>query len=185
MAFNDNKTLTDLYSNITKRVEPTADQLVRQAPLMSKTDLSTDQSRLEEAYDVMTSKGPKKCACKHAAKGCDCDGCEECRNNREAVEESKKSAKSSKPDYLDVDKDGNKKELMKKALKDKETMEEGSKFASFFKKIMTESVVCGTKINSQHQYDCITKDGESKVLKGESVVMMKDRLKSVKPTHKK
>jgi len=39
----------------------------------------------------------------------------------ESVEEGKKA----KPDFLDVDKDGNKKEPMKKALKDKEKVKEG------------------------------------------------------------
>ena len=35
-------------------------------------------------------------------------------------------AEKAKPDFLDVDKDGNKKEPMKKALKDKERVEEGA-----------------------------------------------------------
>lgn len=45
-------------------------------------------------------------------------------------EEDKKESKGSKPDYLDFDKDGDKKEAMKKALKekgDKEEVEEGYK----------------------------------------------------------
>jgi len=39
--------------------------------------------------------------------------------------ESIEEAKKAKPDFLDVDKDGNKKEPMKKALKDKEKVKEG------------------------------------------------------------
>ncbi len=34
--------------------------------------------------------------------------------------EAKKAKKKAKPDFLDMDKDGDKKESMKKALKDKE-----------------------------------------------------------------
>jgi len=39
-------------------------------------------------------------------------------------EEEVEEAKNSKPDYLDFDKDGDKKEPMKKALKDKEKVKE-------------------------------------------------------------
>jgi hypothetical protein len=152
MIYNDLEKLTNLYSQM-----------------------------LTEAHDVMTNKGRKKCECAHAAKGCDCDGCEDCRCNRETVEESKKKPK---PDYLDADDDGNKKESMKKALKDKK-LKENSKFKNLFLSVMNEATVCGTKINSQHQYNCVTKDGEEKVLKGESVIKMKDKLKSVKAAHKK
>lgn len=50
--------------------------------------------------------------------GCDCENCdcENCDCGSQSVTEKKKS----KPDFLDVDKDGDKKESMKKALKDKE-----------------------------------------------------------------
>ena len=115
----------------------------------------------------------KKCT----KKGCNCKACVKSLNEA-------KKAKKDKPDYLDVDKDGNKKESMKKALKDK-PMKESSSFKELYNQVMTEAVVCGTKVNSQHQYNCVTKDGEEKVLKGESVVMMKDKLRSVKPAHKK
>ena len=67
------------------------------------------------------------------------------KNNEEAIEDMKKTkahkdmtraarkamgvdeAANAKPDYLDFDKDGNKKESMKKALKDKEDVKEGKK----------------------------------------------------------
>lgn len=139
---------------------------------------------LAEAHDVMTSKGRKKCNCAHAAKGCDCDGCEDCRCNKEQIEESKK--KKAKPDYLDVDKDGNKKEPMKKALKDKQ-VKESSKFKNLFLSLMNETTVCGTKVMPNRQYKCVTKDGETKTLKGESVIKMSDKtkFKSVKPAHQK
>lgn len=101
----------------------------------------------------------------------------------EPIEEKKKS--KGKPDYLDVDGDGNKKEPMKKALKDKEKMKESSRFKSLFMSILSEETVCGCNVKKGAQYNCVTKDGESKVLKGESVIMMKDKLKSVKAAHQK
>lgn len=39
---------------------------------------------------------------------------------RKAIKSVLQEEQDSKPDYLDMDKDGNKKEPMKKALKDKE-----------------------------------------------------------------
>lgn len=184
MVFKDNQTLSGLYEGITKKVEPSQDQLVQQAPILSNTALSKDQDMLSEAYTVMTNKGAKEMHCKHAAKGCDCSGCEECKANQEPIEEAKKKAK---PDYMDVDKDGNKKESMKKALKDKSkknlVKEEGLSFKDLYNSVMLESkkqeTVCGTKINPAFQYNCVMKDGTEKVLKGESVLGLKDKLKSV------
>ncbi len=77
MIFKDTELLSNLYAGITKQVTPSQDQLVEQAPRLSKTELSGDQKMLAEAYEAMTNGGYKKCACKHASKGCDCDGCEE------------------------------------------------------------------------------------------------------------
>jgi hypothetical protein len=94
-----------------------------------------DQELLAEAYNLVSEK---KYKCKHAAKGCDCDGCKECKANQKPLEEAKKKAK---PDYMDVDKDGNKKESMKKALKDKakkEVKEELSSFKALFNKVIAE-----------------------------------------------
>lgn len=183
MVFKDNESLTSLYEGITKRVEPSADQLVQQAPILSNTQLSKDQDMLAEAYNVMTNRGAKEMHCAHAAKGCDCNSCDECKANQETIEEKK----SGKPDYMDVDKDGNKKESMKKAVKDKaakKTMKEGLSFKDLYNAVMNESkkqeVVCGTKVNPQFQYKCTMKDGTEKTLKGESVLGMKDKLKSVK-----
>jgi hypothetical protein len=48
----------------------------------------------------------------------------------EKPKKDKKVKESSKPDYLDFDKDGNKKEPMKKALKDKKIKEGGDKLPS-------------------------------------------------------
>ena len=156
MVFKDNESLTSLYEGITKRVEPSADQLVQQAPILSNTQLSKDQDMLAEAYNVMTNRGS--------------NGCDECKANQETIEEKK----SGKPDYMDVDKDGNKKESMKKAVKDKaakKTMKEGLSFKDLYNAVMNESkkqeVVCGTKVNPQFQYKCTMKDGTEKTLKGE------------------
>jgi len=73
--------------------------------------MNKDASLLAEAYEKVLAGAIH---CKAAEKGCDCDECEECEENQ-AVSEAKKA----KPDFLDVDKDGNKKESMKKAVKDK------------------------------------------------------------------
>ena len=43
------------------------------------------------------------------------------RSQYESFKQTYQEAAKSKPDFLDVDKDGNKAEPMKKALKDKET----------------------------------------------------------------
>lgn len=242
MVFKDTQTLSGLYEGITKKAEPSKDQLIEQAPILSNTALSKDQDMLLEAYNVITNKGAKEVYCKYAAKGCDCDGCEECKDNQEPIEEAKKK---DKPDYMDVDKDGDKKESMKKALndkkkhqmkeqyssfknlydrvisekkreydlkgafhdesesnpqlkKDREKLEkmrkersktkpyslkkEGLSFKSLYNSVMIESkqeVVCGTKINPSFQYNCVMKDGTKKVLKGESVLGLRDKLKTV------
>lgn len=69
-----------------------------------------DQELIAEAYSNIIEKRKKKCKC----------DCKTCKCN-----ELKEGKKSKKPDYLDVDKDGNKKEPMKKALKDKKHIKEG------------------------------------------------------------
>ncbi len=95
---------------------------------------------LQEAYDVMTNKGRKEINCKHASKGCDCSDCKECEANQETIEEAKKS---KKPDYMDTDKDGNKKEPMKKALKDKGgkkfPMKEELTFKNLYSRVISEN----------------------------------------------
>ena len=45
-------------------------------------------------------------------------------HDKKAGKEDKKEESKSKPDFLDMDKDGDKKEPMKKAIKDKETVKE-------------------------------------------------------------
>ena len=104
MVFKDTQTLSILYEGITKKVEPSKDQLVKQAPILSNTALSKDQDMLAEAYDTVV-------------------------------------VEAEKPDYMDVVKDRDKKESMKKALSDKsekgsdeEELEEEKKNPAFLKK---------------------------------------------------
>jgi len=73
--------------------------------------MNKDVDLIAEAYQKVL-EGTEHC--KWAKEGCDCDGCKECKDNQ-AVEE----AKNAKPDYIDIDKDGDKKESMKKAVADK------------------------------------------------------------------
>ena len=137
MVFKDTQTLSGLYESITKKVEPSKDQLVKQAPILSNTALSKDQDMLAEAYNVITNKGAKELHCEHAAKGCDCSGCEECEDNQEPIEEAKKKGK---PDYMD----GDKKESMKKAVSDKSKKKpafmkkEGLSFKDLFNRVISE-----------------------------------------------
>jgi hypothetical protein len=73
--------------------------------------MNKDADLIAEAYQKVL-EGTEHC--KWAKEGCDCDGCEECKENQTVDE-----AKHAKPDYIDIDKDGDKKESMKKAAKDK------------------------------------------------------------------
>lgn len=187
MVFKDNESLTNLYEGITKQATPSKDQLTRQAPTLSRTELSKDQDMLAEAYEVMTNRGTKTCTCKHAAKGCDCDGCKDCRDNHEHLDEAKKAKKLSSAQKKIAQAAPPPDEITGSdfaALKKKKAMKEGFTFKDLYASVMTESkkqqVVCGTKINPQFQYKCVTKDGTKKTLKGESVLLMKDKLDSVK-----
>jgi hypothetical protein len=73
--------------------------------------MNKDANLLAEAYQKVLEEAMH---CKAAKDGCDCDKCEECENNQTVDE-----AKNAKPDYLDIDKDGDKEESMKKAVADK------------------------------------------------------------------
>lgn len=78
--------------------------------------LNRDEKLLAEAYQRIMESEDK---CSHAKNGCDCDECEDCKDNKKVEE-------AAKPDYLDVDEDGDKDEPMKKALKDKEEVKESN-----------------------------------------------------------
>lgn len=73
--------------------------------------MNKDADLLAEAYQKVLEEAMH---CKAAKDGCDCDKCEDCKHNQTVDE-----AKNAKPDYLDIDKDGDKEESMKKAAADK------------------------------------------------------------------
>lgn len=73
--------------------------------------MKKDAELLAEAYSKVLEQSAH---CKAAKEGCDCDKCDECEENQKVNE-----AKNAKPDYIDLDKDGDKKESMKKAADDK------------------------------------------------------------------
>ena len=79
-----------------------------------------DEQLLMEAYKVISEKS-KPCGC---PKDCEC-------------REEKKS-KKRKPDHLDVDKDGDKKESFKKALKDKSLKEGSLTFRELYRSIIND-----------------------------------------------
>jgi len=75
--------------------------------------MNKDAELLAEAYQKVLEEAKH---CKAAMEGCDCDDCKECEENQTVDE-----AKHAKPDYIDVDEDGDKKESMKKAAADKKS----------------------------------------------------------------
>ena len=102
--------------------------------------ISKDEQLLVEAYNQILES--MKCNCAYAKKAnspgadscacsCDCDSCGDCKKNQKLEE-----AKKAKPDYIDADKDGNKKESLKKSLKDKEGK---GNFKNLHKKVMSKT----------------------------------------------
>ena len=146
-----------------------------------------DQEILTNLYEALLLTEAKKkeppCPCtvgkKCTNKNCKCKAC--CS---QSLDEAKKAKKKGKPDYLDVDKDGDKKESMKKALKDK-AMKESSNFKELFLSVINEETCCGTKIFPSRQYVCTFDGQKGKVLKGESVLKNKSKITSCKPAHQK
>lgn len=92
------------------------------------TNKQKDNVLLEQAYNSIIEAAAKKCSecgCNPSKpkEGCEC---EHHNNSKEdTVEEAK--AKKAKPDYLDVNKNGDTKESMKKALSDKKKNPFGNK----------------------------------------------------------
>lgn len=68
-----------------------------------------------------------------------------------------------------------------------DSMKTESNYKRLFAKIITEGqqTVCGTKIHPQAQYICKMDDGTEKTLKGESVLKLQHRCKSVRAAHQK
>lgn len=116
-----------LAQNTGREIAQDLDELARLAGIKmseSKADKKADKDydgdgKIESGKDEYL--GSKIAAAKKAGKleegemckSCKCDPCE-CDEDEEEVNEA------AKPDFLDVDKDGNKKETFKKAVKDKE-----------------------------------------------------------------
>jgi hypothetical protein len=92
--------------------------------------MNKDADLIAEAYQKVLEEAMH---CKAAKSGCDCDKCEECEDNQTVDE-----AKHAKPDYIDIDKDGDKEESMKKAAKDKKKSmhKENAEMASAYETIL-------------------------------------------------
>jgi hypothetical protein len=148
-----------------------------------------DQELIIEAYKLVSEKAHK---CGKSNKECKCKDC--CKKQL-------KEAKKPKPDYLDADKDGDKSEPMKKALKNKKIKHESiSSFKELFKAVISEEYSntyetdkkiwqLKKQIHPEAQYFVHYKDGrKSKPLKGESVLMTIKSdvhdIESVEPVHK-
>lgn len=81
--------------------------------------MKSDLDLLAEAYGKMFREPSKcSCGCEDCGPKCPCNEDCECKNR---IEEAKK--KTAKPDYMDIDGDGDKKESMKKAAKDKKSVQ--------------------------------------------------------------
>lgn len=98
--------------------------------------MNKDVDLLAEAYQKVL-EGTEHC--KAAMNGCDCDKCKECEANQKVEE-----AKSAKPDYIDLDKDGDKEETMKKAAADKKKKsmhKENAEMASAYETILEYKLI--------------------------------------------
>lgn len=98
MVFKDTQTLSGLYEGITKKVEPSKDQLVEQAPVLSNTALSKDQDMLAEAYNTIIVEAKKEkpdymdADKKESMKKALADKAEKGSDEEESEEEKKKPA---------------------------------------------------------------------------------------------
>ena len=70
---------------------------------------------------------------------------------KKGMEEEAELEEASKPDYLDLDKDGNKKEPMKKAAKD------AKKDKGEDKEEVNENVEINTALRDSHNYSTVTR----------------------------
>ena len=83
-------------------------------------------------------------------------------NGEEKEEENGKESKGSKPDFLDLDKDGDKKEPMKKAAKEKKEETEYNYVNAYLGELKKTSKEEKTEVVEHHQ-----KDAEGKVIEHE------------------
>ena len=80
-------------------------------------------------------------------------------NGEEKEEENGKESKGSKPDFLDLDKDGDKKEPMKKAAKEKKEETEHNYVSAYLGELKKTSKEKETEVVEHHQ-----KDADGKVI---------------------
>lgn len=121
---------SDVYSESVRRAfEQKLMEAKKQAEKIKK-----DAEKMDEGFDDMekylkSKKGPQPSGGEGKKSGSRYGGSKQAADKDDEEDEGKKKDKkvkeSAKPDYLDFDKDGNKKEPMKKALKDKKIKEGG------------------------------------------------------------
>ena len=75
-------------------------------------------------------------------------------NGEEKEEENGKESKGSKPDFLDLDKDGDKKEPMKKAAKEKKEETEYNYVNAYLGELKKTSKEEETEVVEHHQKRC-------------------------------
>ena len=120
---------SDVYSESVRRAfEQKLMEAKKQAEKIKK-----DAEKMDEGFDDMEKylkdkKGPQPSGGSGIKKGSKYGGSKQAADKEDDEDEGKKKDKkvkeAAKPDYLDFDKDGNKKEPMKKALKDKKVKED-------------------------------------------------------------
>ncbi len=132
--YGDKLENSDVYSESVRRAfEQKLMEAKRQAEKIKK-----DAEKMDEGFDDMEKylkdkKGPQPSGGAGKKSGSKYGGSKQAADKDDDDEDKKKDKKvkeSAKPDYLDFDKDGNKKEPMKKALKDKKIKEGGDKLPS-------------------------------------------------------
>lgn len=169
MIFNDNESLSNLY-------EAMRAGHARKVHAREHQGFWTKAKEESDKVPCPCTQG-KECT----KKGCVCKAC---------AKGLKESKKEDKPDYMDADEDGDKKESMKKALKDK-AMKESSNFKKLFSSVMTESAYSGPfeiakKVwklgrivtDQRAPYVVTMKDGKESPLKGESILNLLKNEKS-------
>lgn len=120
---------SDVYSESVRRA---FQQRLNEAKQQAAKIKVKDQKNMDEGFDDMEKylkdkKGPQPSGGSGKKSGSRYGGSKQAPDKEDDEDQDKKKDKkvkeSAKPDYLDFDKDGNKKEPMKKALKDKKVKE--------------------------------------------------------------
>lgn len=155
---------SDVYSESVRRAfEQKLMEAKRQAAKVKK-----EADKVEEGFDDMEKylkdkKGPQPSGGAGKKSGSRYGGSKQAADKDDEEDEGKKKDKkvkeSAKPDYLDFDKDGNKKEPMKKALKDKKVKEDlklselkKSTLGSYVKKASKDAVKKTRDSDAEDEY---------------------------------